>query len=453
MRDIGKILPIDGFRVMLVKDLPVAFAHALTHLYQPLVGIQAISLYMTLLHESELQHDEKAQTHHTLMNYLNLPLDELYRARLKLEGIGLMKTFQEQSDEANVYMYELHPPFAPSQFFMDEMLTQLLYHHIGEAKFAMLKKHYAKQQGGTKGVDITASFYDVFQTVVPEKGTLENTATGREHFHDKQQEKLTEPDFTWMEQTLQQRMIPAHQVLSHTNRQLIAQMMQLYDLPEYEVEKAVLWALTEDNTLNRSEFKEACHDLFRNHHQAAVRLTEKQPERTEETAHKPTTKEEQLIAELERISPKQLLEDLSNGGQASGQDLKVIREVMTTQGLPSPVMNVLIHYVLLQSNMKLSKAYMETIAGHWSRANLQTAREAMRFAKNEKLQYQQRKNKKKSSRKTASKEVVPEWFTERKQKQRNTGSAAKQQQAISDEEWYETEQLLKKFSGKKNSQS
>ncbi|TMN21136.1 replication initiation and membrane attachment family protein [Lentibacillus cibarius] len=444
MRDIGKILPIDGYHVLMEKSQPADYLKSLTHLYQPLIGIQAVTLYMTLLHEKELQQQSTVQTHHTLMNYMNLPLDDLYRARLKLEGIGLMKTFKEQSDEYSIYTYELRPPFAPAQFFTDEMLAQLLYHHIGQAKFDMLKNHYVKQEQDNKGANITASFNDVFQTIFPDgrymeaAGDLQDESTG----------DIMEPDFSWMEQVLKQRMIPTGQVLTNKNRQLIAQMMTLYDLPEYEVEKAVLWALTEENTLNRGEFKEACHDLFRNNHQGTVRLTDKQVETTEEAVQNPTTKEEQLIAELERISPKQLLEDLSNGGQASGQDLKVIREVMTTQGLPSPVMNVLIHYVLLQTNMKLSKAYMETIASHWSRANLKTAREAIAFAKNEKMQYQQRKNRKKSTKKTASKEVVPDWFHNRKKKKQENDD--KPQHSNTDKEWQETEQLLKKYSKKKN---
>src|SRR5690625_7538210 len=63
--------------------------------------------------------------------------------------------------------------------------------------------------------------------------------------------------------------------------------------------------------------------------------------------------------------------------------MRVVREVMTGQGLPAPVMNVLIHYVLLQSNMKLSKGYLDKIASHWSRDNLKNAREAMEIAKKE----------------------------------------------------------------------
>src|SRR5699024_12866037 len=65
------------------------------------------------------------------------------------------------------------------------------------------------------------------------------------------------------------------------------------------------------------------------------------------------TKEEELLIHFETMSPRQILEDYSSGHQAAEQDVKLIRDVMTSQGLSIPVMNVLTHYVLLQSDMKL----------------------------------------------------------------------------------------------------
>ncbi|GGK09281.1 replication initiation and membrane attachment protein [Lentibacillus kapialis] len=441
MRDIGKILPIEGYRVSLKGSLPSSYTNSLTHLYQPLIGIQAVSLYLTLINELDFQDEETPQTHHTLMNYMNLPLDDIYRARLKLEGIGLLKTYQLESKEQTTYAYDIQRPFAPAEFFMDDMLTQLLYHHIGQVKFTMLQEHFCVQCD-QKGTEITASFSDVFQTFQPGTSGVINSEENQTV-----EENIPSIDFSWMEQMLRARMIPVKRVLTAANKTLMSQMMTLYDLAEFEVEKAVLWALTDENTLAPKEFKEACHDLFQSkHQQTSIRLTNK-PDSGTTMEYEPTTKEEQLIQKLENISPKNLLEDLSSGGQASGQDLKMIREVMTTQGLPSPVMNVLIHYVLLQTDMKLSKAYMETIASHWSRANLKSASEAMAFAKKQKAQYQQRKNKSKNYRKPASKEIIPDWFKERKQKQETVGGVA-HQHGNADKEWEETEALLKKYSKK-----
>ncbi|WP_163970191.1 replication initiation and membrane attachment family protein [Oceanobacillus halotolerans] len=451
LKGIGKILPIDGYRVSLKGTLPNDYSLSLTHLYQPLIGLHAVTLYQTLLHELQLQQHETIQTHHTLMNYLNMPLDKLYRARLKLEGIGLLRTYEQEADDQKVYFYELLSPFTPIHFFQDAMLSQLHYHHIGADKHRALKDHFIKEAMQPSGKNITASFYDVFQTFHPSKEDIDEMIPKQENVED-----TSSIDFSWIEQMLKQRMIPHHKVLTPQHKKLIFQMMTLYDLSTYELEKAVLWALTDENVLDAEEFKVACHDLFKaKHQQKAIQLTEKshQSSVSIQSVEKPTTKEEQLIYELERISPKQLLEDLSNGNQASEQDMKIIREVMTTQGLPAPVMNVLIHYVLLQTNMKLSKAYMEKIASHWSRANLQTAKEAMAFAKQEKKRFQDAKNKKQNYYKKTyqqnNKEVVPDWFKNRKKKQAvgqetANGSVAPDEQ----KEREEIAAMLREFSSK-----
>lgn len=266
------------------------------------------------------------------------------------------------------------------------MLSQLLYHHLGDQKFELLKNHYGSPALQTQGVNITAVFSEVFQTFTPSADALE--ADGSRETESK--EEMDTTDFTWIEQMLKQRMIPIAKVLTAENRRLISQMMVLYDLDTHEIDKSLLWALNDENRLDTEEFKTACHDLFKaKNNQKPIRLAKKVAvSETKQMNDKPKTKEEILIERLETLSPKQLLEDLSNGNHASEQDMKAIRDVMTTQGLPAPVMNVLIHYVLLQTNMKLSKAYLEKIASHWSRANIQSAKEAMAFAKKEQQSFQ-----------------------------------------------------------------
>jgi len=435
MNYIGKILPVDGYLVLLKEYLPVDYIKSLTHLYQPLIGIQAVSLYQTLLHDIDLQQDGAPQTHHTLMNYLDLPLDDIFQARLKLEAIGLLKTYKKSQESNDLYTYELQSPFAPDHFFRDAMLSQLLFHHIGDQKYSMLKNHYLQLTAQDKGRNITAAFSEVFQTFTPSLEAVKGISKKEPLIEQ------SEMDFSWMEQMLKQRMIPVGRVLTTENRRLISQMMLLYNLEMHEIDKSVLWALTDENLLDTEEFKSACHDLFKaKNNNKQIKLTEvnvKERREKEESNSRPMTKEEMLIHELETISPKQLLEDLSNGNHASEQDMKAIQEVMTSQGLPAPVMNVLIHYVLLQTNMKLSKAYLEKIASHWSRVNLKTAKEAMMYAKKERERFQKSVNKKSSyNRKQVSKEIIPDWFKEQKHKQKDqstavpNGKLTKEQEAI-----------------------
>lgn len=430
MNFIGKILPNDGYTVRIGEELALNYAVSLTHLYQPLIGIQSIALYQTLLHEYQINHNFQ-QTHHTLMNYLNLPLNELYEARLRLEGIGLLKTIKNEVNKVTVYTYVIQRPFTPSEFFHDAMFSELLYHHIGKDKFLMLEKTFSSKVKNEEN-EITASFNKVFGEY--------NAASNMEVKQEKQSRTprgivLEQADFTWIAEMFKERMIPTNRILTSENQLIINQMLHLYDLTNYEIEKALLFAITEDNELNIEDFKESCHDLYRiKQPNKPIKLDINHLKEKAMPEKVALTKRDQLINHLEVISPRQLLEEMSSGNYASEKDVRLIREVMVNQGLPAPVMNVLIHYVLLQSNMRLSKAYIETIASHWSRANLKTAKQAMDFAKNEIANYRN-PQKKTLKRQSTTKEVVPAWF-----KQRNSESNPnKEQKPIKDEDKLEKE--------------
>ena len=70
VQHLGKILPVDGYVVQLESSLPNDYIQSLTHLYQPLLGIEAISLYQLLLHEIDIQPEIQLQTHQTSVTML-----------------------------------------------------------------------------------------------------------------------------------------------------------------------------------------------------------------------------------------------------------------------------------------------------------------------------------------------------------------------------------------------
>ncbi|WP_053218949.1 replication initiation and membrane attachment family protein [Virgibacillus senegalensis] len=449
---IGKLLPIDGFAIKINAPLSMDCLHSLTHLYQPLVGSDAISLYQTLLSECQLRNNkQELQTHHTLMNYLSLPLDKLYQARLKLEGIGLLSTYKTEQEQKNIYTYQLAPPFPPVDFFNDGMLSQLLYHHLGEKKYMELLRLFdVEEREQVPGENVTMGFADVFDTHINHFTAPVSPVEEKQPDNKKYPEYAEkEVDFAWIEQLLQKRMISSRSVLTTANKKLIQQMTVLYDLPVQDLESAVMWAINEDNQLDAKEFKSACHDLFQAKARPAdIKLVEKQAgnPKAEKAAEAPESKEEQFVRMLEEISPKELLEDLSGGNQASAQDLKTIRDVMTQQGLTPGVMNVLVHYVLLKTDMKLSKAYLEKIASHWARKKVTTVKQAMALAKSENQKYQQWGSAKQNNyRKPAKKEVIPDWFKERKGHQNDKGLQEKPMSAETEENQEDLGELIRSY--------
>src|SRR5699024_12358675 len=93
MEHIGHILPVHGYKVKLSRSLTTDYIPSLIHLYQPLIGKDAITLYLTLLEERTIQADN-IFTHHMLMNQLYMPLEYLFIALNRLVGIGFLQTLQ-----------------------------------------------------------------------------------------------------------------------------------------------------------------------------------------------------------------------------------------------------------------------------------------------------------------------------------------------------------------------
>ncbi|RWZ59812.1 helicase DnaB [Halobacillus fulvus] len=435
---IGKLLPVDGFRLTKRGELPKGAHRSLTHLYQPIIGRLAVSLYQTLVSEYEIVQSDDVQTHHTLMSYLSAPLDHIYEARQKLEAIGLLRTYVTDGEQHTEYVYKLYPPFSPEAFFTDNMLSLLLQHEIGKDKFEKLQSRLLKPEIPLDAYqEVTSTFDEVFHPVMD--GEI---PAGRQTEQWGPTVEESRIDFNWLHQSLKQRMYASDKVLTGSNKKLIIQLASLYNLTSLEVEKALTWAIDEKNELVVEEFKAACHDFIKEKPSPKQNKELDRREKMQTTEDIPQTKMDQLAARFEQISPRELLEDLSSGNYAAEQDLKVVRDVMTEQGLAPGVMNVLIHYVMLKTDKKLSKPYVEKIASHWARKNVKTVKQAMNLAKAEHQKYLQWGQQKSYRPKNNQDEVLPAWFNQQKKR------PAKKEQSENDVETDDLAKLLNDLTNK-----
>lgn len=99
--------------------LPYSFSdydrQLLTLFYQPLVGAESISLYLTLWADGEMK-DNEQWTHYHLLNVLGLSLGKIFQARIALEAIGLLRTWQKSTEEGRTFYYELEAPLDAESF-------------------------------------------------------------------------------------------------------------------------------------------------------------------------------------------------------------------------------------------------------------------------------------------------------------------------------------------------
>ena len=128
---------------------------------------------------------------------------------------------------------------------------------------------------------------------------------------------------------------------------------------------------------------------------------------------------------FENTTPSDFLKSKYKNSNPTARDLRILEYLAIDLNMTPGVINVLIDYVLKINDNKLTKAFIETIAGQWIRMGIKTATGAMEQAE---------KEYKKRFKNVKVKEPVPNWFNKR-----NTSLVA------SKEEENEMKELLKEF--------
>ncbi|MBM4762517.1 DnaD domain protein [Bacillus sp. B15-48] len=451
-----ELLPVDQYVVGLSGLLHEYDRKVLTFLYQPLIGPVCMSLYMTLwaeLEENRLW--SSSSSHHSLMTLLDLNLKDIYHARLKLEAMGLLKTYVKNDEENRSFIYQLQPPLTPEQFFLDGLLNIYLYRKVGKNQFFRLKRFFAdkaiSQQDGYS--EVTREFQDVFVSVSPD--TLRYHSDSGEELAPEKDEVFigrqesdgvqinpTTFNFEILTAGLKENLVSKN-ALTPGVKEAISNLAFLYGIDAIQMKNIILSALTADSEIDIEELRKAARDWyqFENQDQLPQLLDLTQPLQHKTAPSSPKSPEDELAHYLESTSPRQYLIDISGGAVPSKTDLQIIEGIMFKQKLHPGVVNVLIEYVMIRTDMKLNKGYMEKIASHWARKQVKTVKEAMDLAKKEHRQYIQWAEEKKdrpSSKKPIRKELLPDWFEDKaeskKQKDMKKDSAFEQERKQLEEE-------------------
>ncbi|WP_328585738.1 replication initiation and membrane attachment family protein [Rossellomorea aquimaris] len=456
----NEIQPIDHYTVGINGMLQEYDRKIITFLYQPLIGSACYSLYMSLWGEVEENRLWSTNsTHYHLMNILSVNLQDVYEARLKLEGIGLLKTYEHKNNEGRSFVYELQSPLSPQEFFHDGMLNVYLYRKIGRTHYLRLKKFFTdSSMDKSEYNDITRSFQDVF------------TSEQNINFlhHDANSDSEAEPntqyvqyssgaglpldeidfDFQLLLSGLSESMVP-RKAFTTAVKETVLKLSYLYGINPLQMKNIVLSSLNSEDEIDIELLRKTARDWYQLHTGDQLPdLTTRMKPTSPKPKDKPMSQEEELIEYLETTSPKDVLSDISNGSSPSKSDLQAVEEVLMAQKLPIGVMNVLIQYVLLKTDMKLTKGYMEKIASHWTRKKITTAAQAMDLAKKEHKQYLEWADGKNNPRKTRGRkpirtEKLPDWFKEEPNKQ--TNQSDEKDDFNLDEERRKLEEELKNF--------
>lgn len=440
--------PKDGFMVRQSSLLSDIDQQILTFLYQPLIGSTAYSLYMTLWTETEKDtYWSEGILHAELLALLNIGMPEVYQARIRLEAIGLLKTFV-QTDPEKLYVYELQKPQSSKAFFEEDLFSLLLLERVGERKFKQLRNRFSVEPvDQDQFVEITKSFLDVYhlntnqlkqhEELFKSSGTLIGDSA-------RSTVSLDSDSFDWnfFFNGLNQHYVNRSSVTADI-RETILTLHHMYGVDELTMQQYILEASDiNTGTIDARLLKKNVVDDFHRHTNEKVQLNDVVQQELEEMSttqvqHKQNLKGQgfsdydiAIIESSHQYSPAEFMRSIKEqkNGYISKPEEWTLEDVVKKSRLPNAVINILIHYILvIQGNVVFEKGLAYKISNDWAQNKVTTPEAALKKVR-EMYQENADKYKKNQERKqtngsrsnsnysrnknTVRKEKLPDWAKE-----------------------------------------
>ena len=413
----SNLTPADIYKVYNKGIITNEKINIIYDLYQPIIGYSAVSLYLTLL--NDIKRNKDNFYHHHLMTSMQLKLESIVDARLKLEGIGLMKTYIK-TGEINEYLYILFSPLNAFEFFNHPILNVVLYNNIGAKEYEILQNFYKAPKLFTKDyIDITESFENVYTTSTNMNLLFDNSDTIKDNI--KKKEIKSNFDIDLLISSIPKRLIN-DKCFSEDIKELIINIAYIYKIDNLNMQGLVRNSLNERGLIDKTELRKKARNFyqFENNGRLPTLIYNRQPEYLK-TPLGNDSKLAKLIYLFENTSPYDFLKKSYGKGEPTNRDKKLIEDLMFEQKLSPGVINVLIDYVLKVNNKKLNKDYIETIVGQWKRLKVETVVDAMEVCKKEHKKFKRtvfKKDISKLNTEPTKKDIenLPLWFDKKIEK-------------------------------------
>ena len=346
-----ELKPKDTYRVYLTRDLSSSDLESLMTLYQPLIGGDAVLVYLTLASESKNTHT--AFKHARLFNIMNMiQIDTFLHARRKLEEYMLLRTYVKQTDTKNVYVYQMHSPLSPRDFLSTNIYANRYIQTAGKKTF---DESNAKYEGcnlhPNEFKEITVSMKNVKEEDYNNTVVYTNVKPRYQFNGDDIQINF---DYEHFFATTSSTVFPSD-LRTQENLAYIGRLATLYGLDADTMRVKVSKSVSiEKNTLNTERLKFLCE------------------------MSKPAVVKSKDPYDLPPIS---FLISKQNGAAVSMNDKKILERLSLDMHFPSPVINIMIEYILKISDNRLNNRFVDMVSGEWARDGITTKEQAIQQTK------------------------------------------------------------------------
>jgi replication initiation and membrane attachment protein len=384
----------DKFKLVTYQNIDVDERNVVTLLYQPLIGSDAFSLYLTfwaLIDRSRLGTPE--YNHSKIFDLLSISPIEFIAVRKKLEAIGLLVVYQND----NLYLYELKAPLSAEEFIKAGILGPYLFTKVGRTNFdelINLFKLSSFEKSGFK--NITTNFDEVFST---SKSKIEVT----EDLISRSKSCITinhEFDFDVFFEGLSKNFVD-HRKITKRIKDKIQSLSYVYDLDEFEMQKVFMDAVDKDKNVDFDMLSKRARFWFQFDNKTNDLVLQ------EKGKHKGTEdlSRDEILKYCKTENPRHIIEFLFNS-KPSTSELRIVEQLLDNVGLSVELVNFLIVYVIGQTGSFPTYGYFEKVAIEWQRNKLTNMDDAIKFVKNR----QNNQKPKRYSKNEIPKDIEPDWL-------------------------------------------
>ncbi|MFI3307072.1 MAG: DnaD domain protein [Mycoplasmatota bacterium] len=378
--DLEQLFLADTFIVINNTIIDSKSEDILIKLYQPIIGVNAIGLYKTLISYLDIQQImSNENTHQVLVLSTKLKLESILKYRKILEAIGLLKTYLKK-DAINSYVYELHAPLSASEFLKHPILNAMFINNTDQREYKRIVNYFKQPKMSLASYNnISEKFNNIFTV---------NQVYETENIEIKKKNTLNIDINYTLDIVSILNLFPDEllnkKTITKETLELINRLSFLYAFSDSCLEQIIRSSLTQNKTIDKKSFETNCLNFYKFENKGKLPnvIFKNQPENLRKE-NKKDTMVDKVIHTYEVTSPYIFLKSKLKGAKLSQNDLEILIYLSEDMKLNAGVINVLIDYVLRVNNNKLIKKFVGMVATQWKLSDIKTVEEAMELSKRE----------------------------------------------------------------------
>ena len=335
----------------------------LTDLYKPIIGKEAIDLYLTFSNEAKKQSIHKTKPldleNFLINNKIDINKFNLYRNYL--EAFNLLTTYLKTSENESNYYFFVNQPLSFSEFIQNPKFRHMLISSIGDFEYERLQYMYS-----TKRIYDAQNVSTTFDAIF---GNLDIHKVSKLNF-EKLYENIAKDNSIIVS-------------IKPESKKIIENYFNSYNLSLYELQHVIVTCLQK----NPSGIYEPNHDLlkikFKDYIEKNINI-DKIEKNDVKRDHSIFTSEpsnellEAIFIDYEFYNSEQYLHSIFKSN-LDIEEIKLINLLRSSFSLPDSLINMMLDFCTYKLKGKINKKYLVKMAKTINALNIKTPHELYNY--------------------------------------------------------------------------